>query len=58
MILGVILLCICILIIIFRGECAKHIISSQNNTWGFRFTEKTVKNTEIQLIFILLVELL
>lgn len=53
--LGMAVLCISILILVFRGKCAKYIISSQNSTWGFRFTEKSVKHTEIQLVIITIV---
>jgi hypothetical protein len=53
--IGLIVICISILVLIFRGKCAKYIISSQNNTWGFRFTEKSVRNTEIQLILFAIV---
>lgn len=50
--LGVVLICVSILVLFFRSKCAKYIITSQNSTWGFRFTEKSVKQAEIQLIII------
>lgn len=41
---------ISILVFVFRKKCSRYIIYSQNKTWGFRFGEKSIKQTEYMLI--------
>jgi hypothetical protein len=38
------------LVFIFRKKYSQYIIKSQNETWGFRFGEKSIKQTEYILI--------
>lgn len=39
-----------VLVFIFRQKRSQYIINSQNKTWGFRFGEKSIKQTEYILI--------